>query len=299
MKTKNILIALLLFQCFISFGQMDVLRLAFIAAEAGKMDSAKIYVDAACKHPETNTNEQAHYLKGFIYSELFRKPQPHLRKLELATEAFVAFKKSIEIDGSAENKQNNFDGINNLSKILRNTSGSTIDTVNYLFSIKAMESSKTMIKYLKPTINVDSISSEYYFVLGSYFQNVVSTMNVKDPERISKYLKITEDVYNKVLIVEPNNPSANYNMAIVYYNQAVNLVMNKLNLDYDLAALEDITDESARLFKKSLPYMIKAYQLNPKRPDIVKGLSGIYYSMNELELYKKFDEMLKDLENQK
>lgn len=299
MKTKNIFIALALFQCFIGFAQMDVLRQAFIATEAGKMDSAKIYIDAACKHPETNANEQAYYLKGFIYSELFRKPQPHLRKLDLATEAFVAFKKSIEIDGSTENKQNNFDGINNVSKTLRNTAASTLDTTNYLFSIESMESYKTMIKYFKPAINVDSISSEYYYVLGSNFQNLVANMKVKDPEKISKYLKITEDVYNRVLILEPNNPSANYNMAIVYYNQAVNLVMNKLNLDYDLAALEDITDESARLFKKSLPYMIKAYQLNPKRPEIVKGLSGIYYSINEEELYKKFEEMFKDLEKQK
>lgn len=299
MKTKKIISALILCQCFVSFAQMDVLRQAFIAAEAGKMDSAKIYIDAACKHPETNTNEQAFYLKGFVYSELFRKPQPHLRKIDLAKEAFVSFKKSIEIDGSVENKQNNFDGINNISKTLRNTAAATIDTINYLVSIQTMENYKSIIKYLKPAINIDSISSEYYFVLGSYFQNIISTMNVKDPERISKYLKITEDVYNRVLIIEPNNPSANYNMAIVYYNQAVNLVMNKLNLDYDLAALEDITDESSRLFKKSLPYMIKAYQLNPKRPDIVKGLSGIYYSMNEQELYKKFEEMLKDLEKQK
>ena len=101
-----------------------------------------------------------------------------------------------------------------------------------------------------------------------------------------------------MLILEPNNISANYNMGIIYYNQAVSLIMNKLDYDFDLATLNDIQDEALNWFKKSLPYMEKAYQLNPRRKETLIGLSGIYYSLHDNDKSQQFQKLSQDLDKQ-
>ncbi|MCB0803891.1 MAG: hypothetical protein KDB74_12400, partial [Flavobacteriales bacterium] len=56
-----------------------------------------------------------------------------------------------------------------------------------------------------------------------------------------------------------------------------------------------IQDEIIVLFRKSLPYMKKAYDLNPTRKETLIGLQGIYFSLNDMpksELFKKELEML-------
>jgi hypothetical protein len=103
-----------------------------------------------------------------------------------------------------------------------------------------------------------------------------------------------------VLILDPSNIAANYNMGIIYYNQAVSLIMNKLDYDYDLVTLNDIQDEALSWFKKSLPYMETAYQLNPGRKQTLIGLSGIYYNLYDNEKSSEFQKLSQDVSpNQK
>ena len=75
----------------------------------------------------------------------------------------------------------------------------------------------------------------------------------------------------------------------MFYNQAVQLI-NQSDYDIDIVALNDIQDNSVKLFRESLPFMEKAYKLDPKRRETLLGLSGIYFSLNEKEksdLYKQ------------
>ena len=102
--------------------------------------------------------------------------------------------------------------------------------------------------------------------------------------------------YNKVLAIDPNNISANYNMGILYYNQAVHLI-NQSDYDLDIVALNDVQDNSINLFKSSLPFMEKAYSLDPNRRETLLGLSGIYFSLNEKEKSNEFKQKLEQIGN--
>lgn len=294
MIKKIIAFLLLLLSAGMMNAQLDKLRAAFVYTQAGNLDSARILIDAACKHPETMNDGQTWYVKAFIYKEIFKKSKPANRDLSIANEAFEAGKKSILLDTTGESKQNNLSIIKSEAAIVNNTFGETLDTVNYKKSIECIDQQKLLVKYLKPKANIDSIGTYYYGIMGSYFQ----TAYEKNPKKNMKFLKIAEESYNKVLIAEPNNISANYNMGIIYYNQAVSLIMNKLDYDFDLATLNDIQDEAVVWFKKSLPYMEKAYQLNPRRKETLIGLSGIYYSLHDNDKSQQFQKLSQDLDKQ-
>jgi hypothetical protein len=84
-------------------------------------------------------------------------------------------------------------------------------------------------------------------------------------------------------------------MGILYYNSAVNIIKSMDN-EVDLITLDLIQNETVELFRYALPYMQKAFVLNPKRVETLTGLAGIYFSLNEFE---KSEEINKQLENLK
>jgi tetratricopeptide (TPR) repeat protein len=115
------------------------------------------------------------------------------------------------------------------------------------------------------------------------------------------YLDKAQKVYEEVLELDSNNVSANYNIGIIFYNQGVEIV-NNMDYSLDLEQLNNVQDRIIELFKKSLPYMKKAYDLNPKRKETLIGLQGIYFSLNDIpksEAYKKELEELEQEESMK
>jgi len=123
----------------------------------------------------------------------------------------------------------------------------------------------------------------------------VYTEKFKSDKSKAEFLNLTKATYVKVLTIDPNNISANYNMGILYYNQAVDLI-NQSDYDLDIVALSDIQDNSITLFKESLPFMEKAYSFDPNRKETLLGLSGIYFSLNEFEKSNQIKQKLKELE---
>ena len=54
---------------------------------------------------------------------------------------------------------------------------------------------------------------------------------------------MAKSAYNIVLKLDPENLSGNYNVGILYYNKAVNIINNQ-TYDITLATLNDIQDTS-------------------------------------------------------
>jgi hypothetical protein len=82
----------------------------------------------------------------------------------------------------------------------------------------------------------------------------------------------------------------------LYYNQGVNLITQS-DYDIDIVALNDIQESSKKLFVDALPYMQKAYEIKPTDRDVLLGLSGIYFSLNEKEKSDFFKQKLQQLGN--
>ena len=103
-----------------------------------------------------------------------------------------------------------------------------------------------------------------------------------DRKANEKLIPRIESTYKRVLELNPDDYTANYNLGLHYYNQAVHII-REMEYDLDIVALNDIEDKTIGLFKLALPYMEKAYKLLPNRKETLIGLQGIYFSLNEFD----------------
>jgi tetratricopeptide (TPR) repeat protein len=98
-----------------------------------------------------------------------------------------------------------------------------------------------------------------------------------------------------VLAQDPDNPVANYNMAITLYNKAVDLIEPTQNYDLDIMAFHAKLETITRLFQEALPYAEKASRLAPTNRNALKALQGIYYFLNEKEKSSHVGRMIEQL----
>ena len=89
-------------------------------------------------------------------------------------------------------------------------------------------------------------------------------------------------MYKQVLSLDTNNWAGNYNLAMLYYNYGVDLI-NNMSVDEDIVVIENIQEDSKALFKKALPYALKALTLRPNTREVLICLQGVYFSLYEFE----------------
>jgi tetratricopeptide (TPR) repeat protein len=150
---------------------------------------------------------------------------------------------------------------------------------------------KELANVLTHEIQKEPGNVDYLVLLAITYEKLI----VEDSTMKKEYFIKASENYLQALKIDPNNLKANYNLGLLYYNQAVDKI-NSLPFDTDLIALEDIQQECKDLFKQALPYMEKAYQLNPQNKETLIGLSGIYFSLHDIENSNKIKSELNFLE---
>ncbi len=109
------------------------------------------------------------------------------------------------------------------------------------------------------------------------------------------------EAYGKAFEVDPTYYDAIFNYAIVYYNQAADIIKKfndkPLGANYSAAAYakeEKATyDKASVYFKKALPYLEQAYEIKPDDTKLLEILGGVY---NQLGMSDKYNEISKKLE---
>lgn len=102
------------------------------------------------------------------------------------------------------------------------------------------------------------------------------------------------ETYQKVIKANPKFGDAYFNIGVIYFNQGVE-VNKKMN------AIDDKDDplgekfnamkkERNDIFNKALPYLEKAYEIDPKNADYKQNLKKVYASMNMLDKAKALGE---------
>ena len=96
---------------------------------------------------------------------------------------------------------------------------------------------------------------------------------------------------SQITETEPNDYNGKYNTAILYYNKAVNII-NTARYDITLAQLSDLQDTNIVLCKQALPCMEMGFEEEPENENILVGLAGLYFALNELDKSREFKEKL-------
>ena len=104
-----------------------------------------------------------------------------------------------------------------------------------------------------------------------------------------------EKYYIKALQVEPNYFEALYNFGALYFNRAADInakLSEEKDPDKYLALKKELND----LFAQALPYLERAYVVNPDDLNTLRSLGQLYARMNNLDKYTEIKERIKELE---
>lgn len=288
---RTIIFGILLSLAVVSNAQQSAVTAAYTFLQQGKLDEAKSNIDAAVVNPETQADAQAWYIRGFVYKTIYNQTDKANKQSATRLEALISFKKSLGLDNSEENVQENIKNIKYLATTLYNDAAASLDTIDYKIAVKNFDIFKEYYMIVDP-------STENFKRKDIDFANAIATVYTRiyesDKKTKKEFLELAKSSYNKTLGLDPNNINANYNMGILYYNEAVTLI-NQSDYDLDIVALNDVQDNSINLFKQSLPFMEKAYSLDPNKKETLLGLSGIYFSLNEKEKSNEFKQKLEQI----
>lgn len=140
------------------------------------------------------------------------------------------------------------------------------------------------MKYLNVAISQDPKNPSYYFAQGTLFDKLQKT-----DEAAASYLKAIE--------FKEDYFDAYYNLGALYYNKGVKQVdvanaipsnqPDKYEIEKDKADVE---------FKKAIPYMEKAHEINPTDKFTLESLKTLYYRLKMLDKHAEIVEKMKNIQ---
>ena len=148
---------------------------------------------------------------------------------------------------------------------------------------KMNEMADLMEKLVK---NNPSPDVKMLFVLGQAYNKIAREYEWKGYQSTAEQYKIKAiEYFEKVLNQNTDDKNilfnTNYNLGVIYYNAGVNAYKNR-----------DTSPEYELLFKKALPYLEKAKNLNPNNKNLLNMLLKSYTMLNETIKAKQIEDEL-------
>lgn len=259
----------------------------------GQVDSARKEIDLQMLEPGSDKNPDVLHWRGIIYYEMYKRYEVSNFNSPYRQTALNSFATSLALDTVSARMQLSRDYCKSVASRFYNDAVATLDTVHYSTSVACYQNYRRAVLLSDPKFDINKKDIEFYLALASTYLTIYNV----DKKSNVEFFDSTRNAYMRVLTIDPNNYSANYNLGVLYWNKGVDLMYD---IDYDdsLGMVFDVQDRSVELFKQSLPFAEKAYEMEPKREETLIVLSGIYYSLNEFEKSDKYKEMLDNLRKQ-
>lgn len=287
MSTVHKIVIILLFACLSgakAFAQADNVEAAVAAQQAGNADLAIQLIDKAIKDPELAKDFSTWYYRGFIYREYAKKQTGDL-VLKNYLISLESFKKSIQLDISKENFDQDSINIIQLGQRFKNLSATSMKIESYDKAIELIELYKQCLKIANPKVDLRGVDTEFKLALGSLFTNEFEKSKA---EKREEYFRKAIDTFNGVLELDSNNVKANYNIGMNFYNKGAGLWNDASALaELDIIQMDQKTDQARECYRLGLPYLLKSYRLNPKRRETLQGLINIYQLLYEVDKQKQ------------
>lgn len=281
---------LLLVACSHSFAQIASVEKAMSLYSAKKLDSALIVINQVVKNKETSKDYQAWMMRGFIYKELYKTTEASDITSSYRDSAAVSLIESLELDTKNQNPQKNstVQSLKYLASTYHNDINKNLDTVDYKQALINADKHKAIMKLIDPTFNENKYNYDVYSTVGSMFEKWYEQKTSKT------LLELAKTYLLKAYAINNNTDFINKNLGVLYYNQAVDII-KKMDYDIPLDQLPVYQDNSVKLGKQALPYLLKASQINPSDKAVVEGLAGIYYLLNETDKYNEYKKRFEDM----
>lgn len=292
-KWRNIIKTLtysILMLCVVNgFAQTDRLNRAQQLLQSKNAELAKLAIDSVIVNPETKGDYVSWTTRAYIYFEIYKRSD----KLKLNSPLRDTIVSSLKISNSLKPDEtfatNNKKLLSNISAGYFNLSKTLLmDSVNYKNSLVAYNKFKENFILAEPGTNFSSRDIEYYLAAGSLYSDIFNNDNKNTASQ-----EIAKITLLKVLDIQPENPSANINLGIMYYNQAVNLGKG---LDYgaDFSQIDVVQENIIKLAKQAEQFIIKVYKVDNENVKAVEALHSIYKMLNDKAKEEEFKKKCKE-----
>lgn len=261
--------------------------------EQGDIAAARDAVLEALQDKQERQHPYTWFVKGFLFKEIFKeveKANPYSENREIAVQAI---RKSIELDTADEYLDNNRKALKYLAlsyynDAVRYTRGLTRQNFNEPQA--AFDRYKELYAIAEPGYDFNGQTLEF----NKNMARGCRLLYEQGGEGAVLYFDKMVDYYKKALAINPDDFQANYNLSVNYYNQGVDRI-KRIDHTTEIFELMAIQDECVSLFRKALPYMLKAHEIKPDHQSTLKGLMAIYKSLSEDDRATAYREELESL----
>ena len=257
-------------------------------------------IDKAILHPECVNDGYSWYIRGYIYKDLYKLTDAQNKKSKVRDAAVQYLTKALElfkndtVSSSKEYAEVSRKTLKYLGSFFYNDAGSLLDVTNYPAAIEIYDKFKSCMLAAEPNYNLKPREIEFKNALATVYEKIFRA----DIKTNTQFFGMTEGLYKQVLALDTNNWSGNYNLAMLYYNYGVDLI-NNMSVTEDIVVIENIQEDSKALFKKALPYAMKALALKPNKREVLVCLQGIYFSLYEFDKSDEYKAKIALLDKEK
>ncbi len=246
--------------------------------------SLEEYLEVSSSFANAEEDAQAYFIAGVSAYRLnnAQKAEKYLSKAEALGQPDPAVYVYLARTYWAANKKQ--EALNILNKgFTKYPKNKEIVSTLYEFN-REQEKLKENLEFLTIAVEANPGEADFWILLAITYEDIAS----KDVDnKKNETLEKAKEAYIQALRIRPNDDFANSNIGILLYNQGVNLI-NSTDVEISLPDIANIQRLALSKFKESLPYMLKAYDLNPKRKETLYGLDVIYYVMGEFDKSNQF-----------
>jgi tetratricopeptide (TPR) repeat protein len=258
--------------------------------------NAKILIDEAGKSGDFASDPHYYYWRGYIYKELYKVQDKGKNTVsQLRDESTNSFYKVLEYKSriSGDTITHALKIMTYLSQTYFNDAVTSLDTVHYEIAIENYDKFRKLAKAIDPQVNLSNRDIKFKMKLATKYVSLYEVRSGQPSGDV--FFEKAKKEYAEIIRMDQTNLTANYNLGIHFYNRAVNIIKD-LDVETSLEELAEKEDVCVDLFLKALPYVKTAYDIDPLRRETLIGLTGIYWSLNDLEKYDFYKLKLKELE---
>ncbi len=150
-----------------------------------------------------------------------------------------------------------------------------VELVNFYINA---EQSETALEYLELAKEQEPENPSFHFAEGMLHEKL------EEPDK-------AKEAYLRSIDLDPDFFDGNYNMGVMYYNEAVSM-LEEANEIVEVAEYEKARDEAFDVMAQAVPYLERAHEINPETPEVMETLRIIYYRLGYEE---KLEEMNRKL----
>lgn len=264
----------------------ELIRRAYMKFNEKDYLAAAADIDEVVSLKKGEVNELAWHIRGFIYKDIYLHEDQGNMDSEARDVSVYSLLKSVELDEDQVLYINNEKALrhlaasyfNDATDVINERDPSSIDRADELYG-----KFRDISLHIEPDSVVKSRDIDFFLAMATAHRKIYEQ---KREENIAHYDKANA-YYKKVLDIDPDNWPALYSIGVNLYNKGAYNLEKLPELDiHDIIRTEG---ESIRSIQFALPFMTRAYEVNPERIEAVKGLKYIHFNLNDIEKSEFFE----------